>query len=193
MFFAAGEFPIRAVNQAEFLERIAAKRDAGVAGDTAVIHKRFQAFALLFVERADVAFEVIVPTGGREQGALESGNGMGDVVKRDLAFFIAIHVFKHFLIFRNMGDFGHHGFFARHGHFHRIEQRAAGLLFHVNCAAIPELAAEQGGVERGGGIAAAKQAFITLAGGHIVHAVAGEVVAGIAAHGVAAREARLIP
>ena len=81
---------------------------------------------------------------------------MGDVVKRYLTFLIAIHVFKHFLIFGNVGDFGYHGFFARHGHFHRIEQRAAGLLFHVNRAAIPELAAEQGGVERGGGIAAAK-------------------------------------
>ena len=77
--------------------------------------------------------------------------------------------------------------------FHRIEQRAAGLLFYIGGAAIPKLAAQECGIECGGRVAAAKQAFIALAGGHVVHAVAGQVVARVAAYGVAAREARLIP
>ena len=71
LFRIFNEFPVRTLNQTEFLESCAAEVDAAVAGDTAVVHKGAHAFALLFVQGVDVAFEVVVPFGRRQQGAFE--------------------------------------------------------------------------------------------------------------------------
>ena len=139
------EFPVRAFNQTEFLEGCAAKVDAAVAGDTAVVHKGAHAFALLFVQGVDVAFEVVIPFGRRQQGAFECAQCSGDVFEGNCAVFRE-GGFKQFLIFGDFGNFGSGCFLRVVCHFHRVHQWSAGLFFNVGRTAVPELHAEQGGV-----------------------------------------------
>ena len=75
------EFPVRAFNQTEFLEGCAAKVDAAVAGDTAVVHKGAHAFAFLLAQGVDVAFKVVIPFGRRQQSTFECAQCGGDVLK----------------------------------------------------------------------------------------------------------------
>ena len=79
------------------------------------------------------------------------------------------------------------------GHFNRVEQWAAGLFFHIGGTAIPELAAQQGGIQGSWGVTGAELAFVARAGRHVVHAGRCQVVAGVTADGVAFGQAGFVP
>ena len=180
------------MDQTEFLEGRASKVDTVVTGNTAVVHERAHAFSFLFAQGVDVAFEVFVPFGRRQQGTLKRTQCGSDVFKRNRAVFRE-SFFKHFLIFGNFGDFGCSRLLRIIRHFHRIHQRPARLFFNVSRTAVPKLAAQQRGIQCGRRVAFAKLPFVSLTGRHIVHTGGSKVVARVAAHGIAFGKARFIP
>ena len=185
-------FPVRTVHQTEFLEHGTAQVDAAVAGHTAVVHKCAYAFAFLFAQSGYVAFEVVVPTGRGQQGAFKRAQCGGDVFEGNRAVFRECG-FEFLLVFGNAGDFGGGIGFGRVGHFNRVEQWAAGLFFHIGGTAVPELAAQQGGIQGSRGVTGAELAFVARAGRHVVHAGRCQVVAGVTADGIAFGQAGFVP
>ena len=185
-------FPVRTVHQTEFLEHGTAQVDAAVAGHTAVVHKCAYAFAFLFAQGGYVAFEVVVPTGWGQQGAFKRAQCGGDVFEGNRAVFRECG-FEFLLVFGNAGDFGGGIGFGSVGHFNRVEQWAAGLFFHIGGTAVPELAAQQGGIQSSWGVTATELAFVTRAGRHVVYAGSCQVVARVTADGVAFGQAVFVP
>ena len=185
-------FPVRTVHQTEFLEHGTAQVDAAVTSDTAVVHKCAYTFAFLFAQGRYVAFQVVVPTGWGQQGTFKRAQCSGNVFEGNRAVFRECG-FEFLLVFRNTGDFCGGIGFGRVGHFNRVEQWAAGLFFHIGCTAVPELAAQQGGIQSSWGVTAAELAFVARAGWHVVYAGSCQVVARVTADGVAFGQAVFVP
>ena len=67
------------------------------------------------------------------------------------------------------------------------------MFFHIGGTAVPELAAQQGGIQSSWGVTATELAFVTRAGRHVVYAGSCQVVARVTADGVAFGQAVFVP
>lgn len=160
---------------------VAADGAAGVTGYTALLDKGLHTADFLGAHGLGVTLEPGVKARRGQQGALESSNGVGDVVVGQRSLFTREGLLELGLVFRDRGDALDGKAFVRNGHFHRVHDRTLGLFFGILGTAVPEVRLEQGGVHHGRGVTATEHALVPHRGRQVVDTIGGQVVTGVTA------------
>ena len=114
-----------------------------------------------------------------DERALEGGDGALDVAVVDLAPVGLLKLGVVALLLQR----GHGGRLVRHGHLHRVQDGLPGLVLQRGGPAVEELAVQERGVHRGGGVSPAELVAHPLGHRSPVGEAAGDVVAGRAGDG----------
>ncbi|CUK13187.1 Uncharacterised protein [Achromobacter sp. 2789STDY5608615] len=176
-------------HQPHLLERVAAHRHAVVARHAAAVLEQRVAGQLLHRQRLVVALEPLVKARvRRHQRFLEGGQRAGHLVDGDVV--LAEHLLEFGAVARNGIEHLHRQFMGG-GHFHRIGDRAAGLLAQVLGAAVPELGDVQAGIEHRRRIDRTLLPLVADRRLQVVGAAHAQVVAGITGDRAGARQARV--